>query len=771
MCYNGNTSNCLSTAPTPPLSKVDSYTTLAGMSNSQHSIKTLDSYGNITGDTKYDYNGTTYVERVSTYGSSACGGSTSVKNNLCTSTLYYNTGSTYLSKVTNTYDSTGNLLTSNTYMPGNTTLTNTNTFNANGTVATSKDPSGITASFTYGACNGFGLTKTTVNSLYSSKTYDCNGGVPLTSTDVNGNVTYFGYANSGGTADPYYRLMSVTDPQSNVVYKTYSPTSFATTFSFNSGSSVLNTYGTLDGYGRVVNVQKQEPAGWGSNFDTVSYTYGYSTTGGLGAFRTSSVPCAGASGAHCTVGLTTSQLDYMGRLSTITDGGSGVNTFAYTQNDVTLTLSPAPSGENFKRVLSETNGLGLKTIVCPNTTSGFGGVSCGASTSETGYPTATAMTAGTGTFTLTSTLGSQTRTQVFDAAGRLTSATVPEYNGNGETYAYDTASGCSGTYTNGRLAKKVDAKGNVLCYSYDNYGRLSSVAANGTLCHLYFYDNSAGFSGTIPTGITVNNALGSMVEAATSNCSTTLLTDEWFSRDNLGRKTDVWEMTPHSGAYYHASDSYFANNVPNTEDFVGQFTTTYGIDGVGRWTSAQIGAANTVTSVTYNASQRATQIAYPTGEASTTTTASIAQHAYTFTVASATNMVVNMQLNVDTGSNLESVQITGVSGTTITILNPGFHHSHNSGVAVVSQTGDMDNFAYDSNTGRMTQFQFVSDESNGSLTGALSWNANGTLSALALTDTVNSGGTQTCTMLYDDLARIASDLCGTGSTSVVRQTD
>ena len=44
--------------------------------------------------------------------------------------------------------------------------------------------------------------------------------------------------------------------------------------------------------------------------------------------------------------------------------------------------------------------------------------------------------------------------------------------------------------------------------------------------------------------------------------------------------------------------------------------------------------------------------------------------------------------------------------------------------------------------------------------GNLTWNANGTLAKLAITDPFNSVDTQTCTFGYDDLARVKSANCG-----------
>jgi RHS repeat-associated protein len=44
--------------------------------------------------------------------------------------------------------------------------------------------------------------------------------------------------------------------------------------------------------------------------------------------------------------------------------------------------------------------------------------------------------------------------------------------------------------------------------------------------------------------------------------------------------------------------------------------------------------------------------------------------------------------------------------------------------------------------------------------GILTWNTNGTLKTLAITDGLNAGGTQTCNFTYDDVVRILTDNCG-----------
>jgi RHS repeat-associated protein len=72
-------------------------------------------------------------------------------------------------------------------------------------------------------------------------------------------------------------------------------------------------------------------------------------------------------------------------------------------------------------------------------------------------------------------------------------------------------------------------------------------------------------------------------------------------------------------------------------------------------------------------------------------------------------------------------------------------------------SGDADNFTYDS-TGRMKSYSYTVNGQT--LTGNLTWNANGTLASLLTTDPFNSANTQNCTYAHDDLVRIASVNCG-----------
>jgi Tfp pilus tip-associated adhesin PilY1 len=57
-------------------------------------------------------------------------------------------------------------------------------------------------------------------------------------------------------------------------------------------------------------------------------------------------------------------------------------------------------------------------------------------------------------------------------------------------------------------------------------------------------------------------------------------------------------------------------------------------------------------------------------------------------------------------------------------------------------TADSDAFGFDSNSGRMTQYQFTVGSTPQTVTGQLGWNANGSLASLGITDQFNSANRQ-----------------------------
>ncbi len=103
-------------------------------------------------------------------------------------------------------------------------------------------------------------------------------------------------------------------------------------------------------------------------------------------------------------------------------------------------------------------------------------------------------------------------------------------------------------------------------------------------------------------------------------------------------------------------------------------------------------------------------------------------------------------------------RVTTVSDSTPqTLVSPTSYNLYGLPTGMTFGSTDYDTFQYDAATGRMTQFAAVVHSS--SMTATPTWNANGSLQQLAITDGFNANNTQTCTYQHDDLARIAAVNC------------
>jgi RHS repeat-associated protein len=110
--------------------------------------------------------------------------------------------------------------------------------------------------------------------------------------------------------------------------------------------------------------------------------------------------------------------------------------------------------------------------------------------------------------------------------------------------------------------------------------------------------------------------------------------------------------------------------------------------------------------------------------------------------------------NLDGEGRVRSVSASsGQNPLSSTLYNPaGLPTAINLG------SSDSDSFVYDPSTNRMTNYTFTVNGQ--SVVGTPTWNPNGSLKSLAITDAFNSAENQTCAYSHDDLARLSSVNCG-----------
>lgn len=732
-CYNTAFASCSpSTAGNAtvsyPMASVIVFSQMANMTTWAAVETHYDNYGNVTSHYQYDYGKSTAstgtVIQYGTYSGGSCTSIAPVQDRVCQTQSYEadsNGNLQLLGTNTYTYDSYGEMLTTSINGVGQTTP---NFYDSDGAIGLYYDVANNATNFGYDSsrytqctgCTGYPFPTSVIMCDDSAchtyhnwlvNYYYGEGGVLQSTEDANLSTTTLGYTNGGGTADPYWRLSSVTDPLGTTEYYSYPTASLPTesSRSMTFGSSIEAEYSTTDAYNRVIDLQVPQTTAQAA-YDTSSNAYAWN--GNYSQVQRSQPCTTTVLGAPCPSLPITLLYDPLGRIYSSSTTSNETVSHAYShgtsgQDRITdlVTLKPASTGENTKKTETLYDGLGRVVNVCYI---GNGqSATCTGDSANTGLNQSYAYAAVVGTPSYEDvkvTRGSQTREDHIDALGRVLQAITPE--GGAWNYKYDSDSSCPSGYQgmNGMMASTRDPNGNVLCYAYDAERRIIGVNANGTTCRHFYYDNSNGYSGTIPSGITATNPYQRMVEAATDSCTAnTLITDEWFAYDAAGRMTNLWELTPHSTQYYGSTATYFANGVAHTLQLASPnlYTVTYGSDGEGRWSS-------------------------------------LADSTHSKTVVSSTTYFP--------ASNPDGMTIAGT---------------------------DSASYTYDTNTARMTKYQFTV---NGvSMTGALTWNPNGTLNKLAITDGFNAGGTQNCNFNpsnaantgYDDWARLVGVDCGSGN--------
>jgi len=619
-CYNGATSPCNSTAIALPITQRTQIVQWPGAGGLESKTSTtFNSYGLPTEADEYAYGagapGALVRKTLTTYASLG----NNIVNRPATVTVQDGSGNVK-SQTTYSYDegivtatsgtpqqvsvtgSRGNATTIAYLVSGSATLSKTATYYDTGNVNVATDVNGAQITYTYGtgSCgNSFVTSVSEPLSLSQSMTWNCSGGVETSITDENGKMVSTGYTDAF-----FWRANSTTDQLSNVTYFRYmSQTSVESSMVFNSGSSTTDALTVLDGLGRRHIVQvKEGPSS--STYDSVETDYNL-----LGTPGRTTLPYSGTAGQTSSSAPSVSTVfDALGRPTSETDAGNGSTSYSYSQNDSSVTVGPAPAGENTKRKQNEYDALGRLTSVC-EITSGSGSGSCAQTSAVTGYWTTYSYDLNNRRIGVTQNAqssGTQTRTYAYDDLGRMTSETNPE---SGSTaYTYDTDSTC-GT-SKGDLVKKIDAAGNTICYAYDALHRVTSTTYSGTYASVtpsrHFVYDSATVNGVVMT-----NAKTRLAEAYTcfSPCSAKL-TDEGFSYTARGEISDVYESTPHSGAYYHISQTYCANGAINQlSGLSGLPTITYNVDGEGRITSATASSGqNPLSSTTYSVASLPTAV-------------------------------------------------------------------------------------------------------------------------------------------------------------------
>jgi RHS repeat-associated protein len=395
-----------------------------------------------------------------------------------------------------------------------------------------------------------------------------------------------------------------------------------------------------------------------------------------------------------------------------TDGGGGTITRTYAGNDVLAVQGPTPAGENAKQKQFEYDGLGRLTSVC-EISSATGSGTCAQTNSKTGFWTKytyDALGNLTGVTQNAQSAQSQTRTFAYDALRRLTSETNPE--SGTVTYVYDSMSAqdnctpAGGRLSGGDLLRKNLADGTYICYLYDIAHRVTDVG-----------NSLGGGSSNSPCKRfrydNTNGVLGTRPTGVTINNTLGGLAEA---------VTDTCAVPITQSSIL--SDEWFSYS--NRGEVTDMYESTvhsgrYYHTTAGYWAN---GSLNTFTGVP-------------------------GQTGWTFSVDG------------------EGRGSTAVQGSNTLVGSTSFN-SASQPLTVTLGLGDSDTYGYDPNTGRMTSYAFTVGSTPKSTSGTLTWNANGTLSKLAVSDGFNSGGTQTCkygdpansVAGYDDLGRLIKVDCG-----------
>ncbi len=435
------------------------------------------------------------------------------------------------------------------------------------------DGRGFTTATAYHLFHGYVTTVTNALGHQTVSTNDPGWGLPTSITDANGRVTTLQYDAYGRLAKVWKPTEPTNGPPSlEFVYAPASRPAWVKTRTLQSGSSYLDSWQFVDGFGRAL--QTQTPLAAGNRAVT------YQRHNALGQLTHQSAPFAysGAAGSNFIVPVwnevPNGTLTYYDALNRITK----VETWSLT----TLLWDVESSYHGLTQTDTDAKGFVTKT-----TRNAFGMTTAVAETiGATGHFSTTTYTydVQNNLLQVQDALGNLT-TMTYDMLGRKRSMVDPDMGA--WLYSYD---------RNSNLVSQRDGRGLWLFMEYDALNRLAvkrrDTAGSGPLVATYSYDaaNQRG----LPSRSRAYDSAGGYVES-------------WaVTYDARNRLTQERLIVPGAGEFrfdyaYNAADARTYTNYPGGANASLGENVAYGYNAVGQLTSAAGSGFSYLTSATYNA--------------------------------------------------------------------------------------------------------------------------------------------------------------------------
>jgi RHS repeat-associated protein len=704
-CYDGNQTNCTTPSSiSTPITEMDDYATIGTMSTSSR-IKTMyDSYNNVTSKAFYDFGAAAPTTQAFTsYGQSWNGTSC---NAFPSGTYIYNTPC-----YSHTENSAGTDL-------AKTQITYSNTAHPTTIAKWISGASWLTSTATYNT-NGTVATATDVNGSLSTYAYNgtagCNS-LLLTSVTVTGtSLPSGGLTNSTEWNCNGAVVVQATDPNQQ-------PTQYAYNDPFWRVTSTTDPLGNVTTYSYPTQTTSESVMNFNGSTSTSDKLV---TTDGLGrqifaqtrqGQGKSTFDTVQALYAWAATGRSiTTSVPYSGTAGQSAPSGTGVTTAQYDALGRPLSVTDTGGGSMSYQYVNQdmvvTAGPAPANENPKVRQFEFNGLGWLASVCE--------VTAGT-----TSYPGKSCSPQVNTETGYLI-----EYSYNALALLQTVTQSANGNYAQGRS------------YTYDGLGRLTQEEnpESGTVTYTYDSVASGNCKGSYPGDLVmkVDNA-GNVICA---------------QYDALHRITaSAYPAGPYSGVtppktFIYDTTSETCSD-PTGSNVIGRLAEAY---------TGTSGAKKVDTRYCYSPRGQITDVYQ-----STPNSGGYAHLVMTYWANGQTDSIHGISALSNLYYPLDGEgRISGLDPTALT-PDPVRTVSYNPASQITNinfASGEIDAYSYDV-MNRMNKYTYTLGSS--SLVGSPTWNPNGTLGTLNISDQFNSANTQNCTYTYDDLARIGNVGC-TGS--------